>query len=128
MPRGYPDYWDPQRARTNIYQKTITTSKSTPSGSPKETTITLEKGVITRARIVFPYGCVGLLYVQIFHGTDQILPYSSGYLRGDGDRFRFDNFNYPLLTTPYEVIIKTWNDDDTYDHSVDILLEVSLID
>jgi len=128
MARGYPDNWYPERARSEQYQITVTTPANTAEGSAQETTFTLEEGIITRLKIVLPYGSVGLLYIQIKDGATQIAPKASGYYHGDGDSFEIVHFNYPLQTSPYELTIKTWNLDDTYDHDVDILADISIVE
>jgi len=87
MARGYPDNWSPERARTEQYQTTISTPANTGEGSKKETSITLEEGIITYLRVLLPYGSVGLLHIQIYYGEDQIAPKGEGSYHGDGDSF-----------------------------------------
>jgi len=128
MARGYPDNWSPDRARTEQYQTTISTPANTAEGSKKETSITLEEGIITYLRVLLPYGSVGLLHIQIYYGEDQIAPKGAGSYHGDGDSFEIVHFNYPLQASPYELTVKTWNDDDTYEHEVDILCNVSIVE
>lgn len=126
--RGAPDNWDPKSSYTPPYEKLISTPANILEVAAQETPWTLEKGILRGLKVNFPWGPVGLLHVQVFDGATQIAPKGSGDFSGEGDRFEYPDWNYPLLTAPYELTVKTWNLDDTYAHAVDIYIDVSKFD
>ena len=99
-----------------FYVKYIQTPANTPRLSPKTTRIKMWGGVIHRVEIMFPPGPQGLLHVQLFHGGHQIFPSTHGQsFAGDDETISFNDF-YKLEPGFNTLIIKTWNEDDTYDH------------
>ena len=68
----------------------------------------------------FPPGCVGLVNVQIFDGSYQLLPASPvKTLLGDGVLLRYDDL-YLKESAPYELVIVTWNEDELWNHTVQV--------
>jgi len=108
-----------------IYEFTIDTAITFSSAAKKKTILKMEKGIIEDLFINFPPGSSGLLYLQINREGSQIFPKTLNYFHGDNTLFHFDHVNYPLLNPPYRLIAWTWNDDDTYSHELDIIIEIS---
>jgi len=108
-----------------IYEFTITTPANTPESSKQKTVLKLEAGTITDLKVLFPPGCAGLHYLQICKGGHQIFPKQLNYFRGDNVLLDFPSPDILLYDQPYELDAYTWNEDDTYDHSVDIYIEIT---
>jgi len=66
--------------------------------------------------ICLPPGPCGLLHIAIFDGGYQVWPYEYGEsFSGDAETITFDDV-YLKETEPYEFVVLTWNEDDTYQH------------
>jgi hypothetical protein len=129
MSRGHPDNWKPETSRTKPYYLLVTTSTVYTEASPLLTTWTLEKGVLVRFEIYFPDGCKGVHRVAVFDGTTQILPEGSGSFRGNEISFILQNLNYPLIISPYQLTVKSWNvSPSNYDHGALLYMDVSKYD
>ena len=105
-----------------IYSKDITTAASPAftKVAPKVTELNITKGLIYRVDITFPQGSAGLLGVCIFDGGFQVWPSSIGeWFSGDGLGIRFEDI-YLKNAAPFKFLIKTYNDDDTYEHLVNV--------
>ena len=67
---------------------------------------------------------MGLVSVAFFYGTKQIFPYEEGTdIRGAGESITWEEF-WQLPESPCKIKIKVKNEDDTYQHTVYIRLEV----
>ena len=100
-----------------------------PSGQEKDdpasTAMKLCKGAITRSFVLFPSGCAGLVWVQIWLNGYQLIPWHRGeWLRGDDHIIR-DDSRYPVSEQPRLLTIYGYNEDDTYSHTVQVGVEVS---
>uniref|UniRef100_A0A6M3IG83 Uncharacterized protein n=2 Tax=viral metagenome TaxID=1070528 RepID=A0A6M3IG83_9ZZZZ len=74
----------------------------------------------------FPPGCCGLLHVQIFDGLYQVLPASPGEsLNGDSSTLYFDDL-YFKTRAPFELTIRTWNNDDLWEHTTQVRIGVAV--
>ena len=75
-------------------------------------------GILRRVEIFFPYGCAGLVHVQIYRFEHQIFPSNIDSSYADNDyHLSFEEY-YPILDLPYELKIFGWNLDDYFDHTV----------
>lgn len=100
-----------------------------PSGqeidNPASTTMVLCEGTITRSFVLFPSGCAGLAWVQIWLNGHQLIPWERGeWLRGDDHIIR-DESRYPVTGPPRLLTIFGYNEDETYPHTVQVGVEVS---
>lgn len=103
-----------------IYTKGITTSAGGSEGNPTRTVIKVTKGLVWLMEVDFPPGCVGLVNVQIFDGGYQVLPASPrDTLLGDNRLLRYDDL-YLKERAPFEFTIVTWNNDELWDHTIQI--------
>jgi len=108
-----------------IYSSTITTAANTAEKSIDDTSLIITSGLIWLLEVDFPSGCCGLQHVQIFDGSYQVLPASPGEsLHGDNVTARFDDL-YLKQAAPFELKIRTWNLDDTWQHTVNIRVGVA---
>jgi hypothetical protein len=106
-----------------IYTASIETTFSTSEANAKVTEIKVTDGVIHEVSVYFPSGCAGLVYCQIFEGGHQFVPSTEGqFLRGDGILIDSKEF-YEIDTAPRWITVKTWNLDDTYNHTIEIMIK-----
>jgi len=105
-----------------IYAYDITTVANTTQANSKRTTLQITKGLIYRVEIEFPPGPLSLCHVSIWDGGYQIWPSNPEVdFHGDNGYITFEE-TYLKLAAPYEFTAKTWNEDDTYDHTIHVRL------
>jgi hypothetical protein len=104
------------------YQKT--TPANTSKENALETSLKLTTGIIIQVVLYHPEGCHGLAYAAIFRGGHQLYPTNSEEAyNGNAVPATFtDNYE---LESPAELTLKTWNLDDTYEHTVYVRITVS---
>lgn len=103
-----------------IYGASITASAGGSAANPDRTTLKVTKGLIWLVEVDFPPGCAGLMNVQILDGKYQICPASVGYsLKGDWALLTYDDL-YLKEAAPWELTIITWNEDELWDHTVQV--------
>ena len=108
-----------------LYAKEVTVAPNTPKTGYVDFTLKLTKGKVKRISVFFPWGCAGLCGVQIIHRTWQIYPLSRGeWLLGNEREFNYESI-IDLTSEPYEVIIRAYNEDDTYEHHPYIAVEMT---
>ena len=106
-----------------IYTASIITLANTAEANAKKTDIKVTNGVIHEVSVYFPPGCAGLVYCQIFEGGHQFVPSTEGqFLRGDNIPIDSKEF-YEITGAPRWITIKTWNLDDTYDHTIEVFIK-----
>jgi hypothetical protein len=111
-----------------IYFSTITNPANTSEGNAIATDMAITKGLIWLIEFEFPSGCAGLVHVQIFDGAYQMFPATYNQsLRGDGIVVKYDDL-YMKLNPPYTLRIKTWNDDDTFQHTIQVRVGIASIE
>jgi hypothetical protein len=107
-----------------IYDYAIPTPANTPESAPVETVITLPPGRLAHVDILFPSGCAGLAHVQIYRALHQLWPANAGgSFIGDGQVVSWDD-DYMLTDEPLDLVAVTWNDDDTYPHTITVRINV----
>lgn len=103
-----------------IYCSTITTPKLTDQGQAKKTLLEVNRGLIWKIEVEFPAGCCGLVHIQIFDGSYQLFPATPREsLRGEGVIVSYDDL-YLKSFPPWQLKIVTWNEDEKYDHTLQI--------
>ena len=107
-----------------IYYGDTTIPKNTPISSPYEYVIDISKGTVKRIEIYFPWGCAGLVGVQIHRYTWQIFPNSREKWITGNDKIWFEEPYEVIDTEPYTLTVKTYNLDDTFDHTPLIAIEI----
>lgn len=87
-------------------------------------TLSLPISQTHRIWIEYPKGCAGLVGFQLWRGVEQIFPLPLGtWLRSDGYTLNFA-FTHFIDREPYEVELRGYNLDDTYQHTIWIGLEL----
>lgn len=108
-----------------LFQCDLLIASGKTAADPATDTIKLCEGVIERYSVLFPAGCAGLVYVQVWLGGFQLLPWSRGlWLRGD-DHLIEGSTSYPVGPAPRLLTVKGYNDDTLYPHTVTVKLEVN---
>lgn len=88
-------------------------------------TLRLPIGRINKIWLEYPLGVAGLAGVQLWRGVRQIFPLPEGnWLRSNNSTLNF-SFTHDIDSEPYEVEIRGYNLDDTYQHTIWISLEMS---
>ena len=136
MARGYPDFGRvsarqrfSETVGAKLYEQEIAIPANTLVGAPVSQNMVLEKGEITWAQVRFPGGPAGLVKVAIFDsdGTTQLWPGGTAtWISGDNESPEWDTqFATTVVAGVYKVILKGYNDDDTYAHTVKVRLWVT---
>jgi len=108
-----------------IYTSTISTPAGTAEKSIPDVTLKITSGLIWLLEVDFPPGGCGLLHVQVFDGSYQVLPATPGEsLHGDAVVMKFDDL-YFKEAAPFELMIRTWNEDDTWPHATQVRIGVA---
>jgi len=107
------------------YAVDLTIPANTPEASPVEKKLEIEGAILDKIHILIPAGHHALARMAVFYGIDQFFPYEAGtWLRGDGESFSV-RMNWPLPELRTTITLKGWNEDDTYDHTFYLRLEVA---
>ena len=108
-----------------FYEVRLTIPKNTSAAAPVSTVIYIHPGTVKQIEIIFPHGCVGLVHAQLFYESSQVWPSNiNSDFAGDDVRIVF-NEDYEIKSTPFEIGVKGWNEDDTYPHTVTVRLQIT---
>lgn len=103
-----------------IYSANIKTVKNTPVTSLKRTVLNVTRGLVYKVEFYFPSGSAGLMGAAVFDGLFQCWPSTVGqFFNSDNETISFDDM-YLKESAPFQFDVLTYNDDDTYDHVVDV--------
>jgi len=105
------------------YKYAVKTTAGTSEANAKKTPLKLTAGIITKVQLLHPEGCHGLAYASIWEGGHQLYPSNpeTAYHGNDVPMEFEDNYE---LEAPALLTLKTWNLDDTYDHTVYVRITV----
>lgn len=105
------------------FKYVVTTPADTALADAVDTKLKLTAGVITKVKLLHPEGCHALAHASVWHGGHQRYPRNApDDYHGNADPFETeDNFE---LHEPAELTLKTWNEDDTYEHRVFVHITV----
>lgn len=101
--------------------------KTTPANTAKKDfkrmKLKLSEGIIKQVWLFHPNGCAGLAHATINLGKHQLYPTNpEADYHGEGHPMIIPD-NYELIA-PAILSLHTWNDDDTYPHTVYIRITV----
>ena len=103
-----------------LHAKHITLTHGATEATLTRTQFGINRGVIYRIWIHFPPGCAGLVKLRIYHQGHPFLPVEEdAYIKGDSYVFEFP-IMFEILEPPEQITIDAWNEDDVYDHSIDV--------
>ena len=109
-----------------IYAASITTSKGGSEEQAASTVLPVTPGLLWLLEVDFPPGCCGLAHIQIFDGLYQVFPATPGEsFHGDACTVHLEDL-YFKQAAPYEFVIKTWNEDDTWDHDLQVRVGMAM--
>jgi len=111
-----------------IFVFPITTPPNTPQSAPLVTTLQLSGGIITEGQLQFPGGVLALCHISIFYGLFQLWPSNQDGTFATNDETILWSDDYPLLQPPFVLTAETWNDDDTYPHTITVRIVISPAD
>jgi len=107
-----------------LFQATITILKDTTATDPKEEVLKIAHGIITKIMVRPRPGHHSLAHLVILHHEHQIAPSTENMdLHGDAPPIDWEEY-YESYQPPYELKIKGWNEDDTYEHTFDVFVAV----
>jgi len=108
-----------------VYLVELAIPANTPEDSPIVKTLPIEGAVLDTIHFLIPDGHLSLARMSIFYGIKQIFPYESGtWLRGNNESFTLRP-KWPMPESRLNLIFKGWNEDEIYDHTFYIRLEVA---
>ncbi len=103
-----------------LHSKHITLVKDKTEAEATNTQFLVNRGVIYRIWLTFPAGCKGLVKARIYHEGHPFLPVDeNAYIRGDNYVFEYPVM-YEIKGAPELITIKSWNEDETHDHTIDV--------
>ena len=107
-----------------LFESSITIPKNTTSSAATGVVMLIAHGIITKIMVRPRPGHAALAHCVILHHEHQIAP-STENMDFAGDTFPIDwEEYYESYQPPYELKIKGWNDDDTYEHTFDIFVAI----
>lgn len=107
-----------------LFQASITIPADTSQASPTTETLMIAHGIITKLMVRPRPGHAALAHLVILHHEHQIAPSTEGMdIHGDTAPIDWEEY-YESYQAPYELKLKGWNDDDTYEHTFDVFVAV----
>lgn len=107
-----------------LFTADVTIIAGTTKAIPKEQILKIDKGIITWVYVNFPAGCHGLIECVVLHHEHQIFPSTEGMsLRGSGIMIAWNEY-YESYQPPYELKIKAWSPNASYNHTITIGIAV----
>jgi len=107
------------------YRGSLTIEAGKTEADPATETIKLCYGDITEVEVGFQAGCGWLVHLQIWHWGQQIFPLTGGAsFIGDDQVIEFAE-RWPIHELPYEIELRGWAPDASYDHTVSVEITVS---
>lgn len=108
-----------------IYTANITIPKNTPATKPIDKRIKISLGLIYKVELQFPPGCGGLAHVVINDGGYQVWPSTPQTdFATDDYTISFED-TYLKTSDPSEMVVYGYNEDDTYQHIIQVRLGVA---
>jgi len=107
-----------------LFQGTITIPKNTTQAAPTVVTFGIANGIITKIMVRPRPGHASLAHLIILYHEHQIAPSTENMdLHGDSHPIDWEEY-YESYEPPYELKLKGWNEDDTYQHIFDVYVAV----
>ena len=107
-----------------FYVFPLTIPASTPETAKQITTLELARGTVRRVNVEFPAGHVGLTHLFLRRGLYQVWPSNpEANFKSSNETISWDDDN-KLDTQPYRFVAYAWNDDDTYEHTITVRLQL----
>lgn len=108
-----------------IYNITCTAPPNTDKEHAVESEVLVSPGVLTSVVFIVPPGCFNLAHYALFHQEHQIYPTNPDiWLGGDGMILPFATY-YEIHEKDTRLVLKVYNEDDTYEHTITALCVVT---
>ena len=106
------------------YRYEISIPANTSRNNAQRRRIVVHGGIICNVDVLIPAGCAGLAYVRINHGGHPFCPVNDlVWFNGDDTHYQIREF-YPLDKTFNTLFIYSYNEDDTYAHTITVGINV----
>jgi hypothetical protein len=103
-----------------FYGGIVNVPKNTLSTAPVEVVFPISYGVIRQVIYVPRPGTAGLCHSKVYYHNQQIFPLDPDQdLHGDSVALVWPEW-IECFSKPYELVVRAWNDDDTYPHAFDL--------
>ena len=107
-----------------LFEHALTIPASTSVLEPTEALVKLTAGILVQVDVVIPWGVGALAGIRMLYENWQILPITPGqWLTGNDQRLTFPE-NYQIKSDPFYVKIQGYNSDDTYEHTITLMLTI----
>lgn len=101
-----------------FYSTEIELPANTLALTPVIVRLGVHPGIVQHVWFGFPRGCFGLAHIQVWDKGWQVWPLTQRKsLHWENIVIDFDD-RYPILAEPFEFVVKGWNLDDTYQHTL----------
>lgn len=110
-----------------FYVFPITIPANTPETAKLKTILALTAGKITRVHIEFPAGHCGLTHLRLNRGLNQVWPTNPEAAFSSSNETIPWAESYLLDQPPLQFEAYTWNEDDTYDHTITVRIELEAL-
>lgn len=107
-----------------IYLYAVAVPRSTAEADPLVEEMALGPGEVGQVRVGFPWGCAGLVHVQVWRAEHQVWP------TNPGTSFAWNDYTYefpeaePVIGPAENWTIRAWNLDERNDHTVTVALAI----
>jgi len=106
-----------------LYCDKITVPANTSKDNPVTKTFRVKEDVITTISVYFPPGHACLTGVSFWYGEDMVFPDKNyDWIRGNDESVNA-KFYFILPEVPADVVVKVFNEDTKYNHTVYIRIE-----
>jgi hypothetical protein len=107
-----------------LFEASFTIPANTSSSSPTTQILEVAHGIVSKIIVLPRPGHAGLAHCVILHHEHQIAPSTEGMsFHGDTFPIEWEEY-YESYQPPYELKLKGWNEDDTYEHTFDIYVAI----
>lgn len=107
-----------------IYEKRVTVPPNTTETNAIEETIDIHPGIVNKVFVLWPRRTAGLGHCQIYWKAHQLWPTTPGSdFAGNGISMEFPE-ELEVNERPYEFLVRAWNEDDTYPHTVTVQIGI----
>jgi hypothetical protein len=109
------------------FQVKLTVPANTPVTSPVRASVDVEGEVLSGMVKFIPYGVCGLAYYRVLYGLEQLYPKEPGtWDTGDGI-VDYVPIGWIMPEHICEITVEGYNEDDTFEHAIYLLLETDTL-
>jgi len=107
-----------------LYQRSLTIPAGTAEADAVSETLILALGVSTRREVYFPAGCNGLVYVKVFNGGWQVVPWNRDEWLSSSNETVVDESPYPIPDDPEFFTVVAYNSDPDNAHTIQLRVQM----